>query len=302
MSKSGNKRLLWVSIVLLLLSIFGAVIGGTIENYKIGDKILYISVELLVLSVSAIIALISLRFENNRWFRKIVILLTILLPVCLFIHLAPASWINVTSSLGITLVVTGILVSITATIVLVFILSKPDSIGGLLIILSFVVLTLVLKQIYKVADTETIAYGFLMFGPGMTVFGIRSLFIIRKNAYLKTLTFLTCLLIFFVSWEIIWLTPDSNKTILIIYTILIFIVTFLVLLSLPFSGYILWSQEHKRILKKLMIPWIFILLIVSIRFIFPDLNKLFFREKPNVYQEFNMQDYQILNKNGLEPE
>jgi hypothetical protein len=43
-------------------------------------------------------------------------------------------------------------------------------------------------------------------------------------------------------------------------------------------------------------------MIVSARFIFPGMNKLFFREKPNEYQEFYMQDYQPENKNGLEAE
>jgi len=301
MSESLRKWLLWGSVVLLVLSIAGMISADLIIAGD-SDFLFFASFELTIFSVSNILALIFLRFEKNRFFRRIIIILTAFLPAFLFILLAPASWINVESNLGYSLVIIGLFVSIAAAIVFVFILNKPGAITGLTLILAFVVLTLVLKKFTEGISTEAVAFGFFMLGAGMNMFGIRSLFVIKKNTYLKILTYLVCLLIFLLSWEIIWLTPTRKSTFLIVCSILTFATTFFVLLSLPFSGYILWNDEHKRILKKIIIPWIFVLIIVSARFVFPDLNKLFFSEDKAEYQEFYMEDYQIPDKNGLEPE
>jgi hypothetical protein len=86
----------------------------------------------------------------------------------------------------------------------------------------------------------------------------------------------------------------------IIYFIPALIITLIVLFSLPFSGYIHWNTMHKRILRKIMISWVFFLLTFSIGFVFPDLFKqIVFKEKKPTY-DFLMKDYVLKNKNGLE--
>jgi hypothetical protein len=301
MSESGKKWFLWSSVVLMIIS-FAGILAEEMVNSLLGVNAFYISMELFVLSISNVIVILALKFEKNRWFRKICQILTYILPVCFFIVLAPAELINVSSDLGNFLLNLGIIISIAATLIYVFVLTKPESIGGLLFILSYVILTLALKQIYKQSSEQAIVFGLLLLGPGLNMFGIRILLIINKNNYLKTVSYIACLLMFFVGLEMMWLSPTGTRALLVICTFLVFLLTLIILLSVPGSGYFNWETLHKKIFKKILIPWIFILLIVSVRFIFPDLNKLFFRQKSNEYQEFYMKDYQIINKNGLEPE
>jgi hypothetical protein len=254
---------------------------------------------LWILSISVIISLVSLRFENNRIFRRIIIILALLLPVYIFINLAPEQWIDVASNTATTLFFSGFILSSAATAIYVFILSKADSTCGLILIVMYLILCIILYPIYEFADNDTIVFGFFVFGPGLVMFGIRSLFIVQKNNYLIILTSWVCLLVFLVSWEIIWINPDNAQITLVIYSILIFLTTILVLFSLPFSGYVQWSEMHKKLLKKLIIPWVFVLLIVSFRFIFPDLGKVLFRDKQNDFQEFGMRDYELMKMDSL---
>jgi hypothetical protein len=301
MSDRGKRWFLWINVILMLFS-FAGMIADEVSNSKFIYKIFFASIELLAFSISNIIVIIVLKFERSNWFRKIVQILTFILPVYFFILLAPAEWIYVNSDTGVFMLNLGIICSLVSTLIYVFLLNKPESIAGLLIIIFYVILTLILKQVYKQTSEEAIGYGLFLLGPGMNMFGIRALIIISKNNYLKTITFISGILILFVSMEMIWLSPTGTSVMLVINTFLIFLLTLIVLLSIPASGYFNWTQLHKKIFKKILIPWIFILLIVSVRFIFPDLNNLFFRQKPNEYQEFYMRDYQIENKNGLDAE
>ncbi len=300
MNTSLSKWLIGGSIALFIISL-GLIIFTDLYSRSDTDYILFNALMVLILSISVIISLISLRFENNRIFRRIITILAFLLPVYIFINLAPEEWINVSSDTAIVFFFTGFLLSSAAAAIYIFILSKADSVLGLVLIVIYLVLCIILRQIYEFADEDTIVFGFFVFGPGLVMFGIRSLFVLHNNNYLIILTCWICILIYLVSWEIIWINPDSAQITLVIYTVLIFLTTLMVLFSLPFSGYIQWNDMHKRILKKLIIPWVFVLLIVSLRFIFPGLGNVLFREKQNDVQEFGMRDYDPVNKNGLEP-
>jgi hypothetical protein len=148
-----------------------------------------------------------------------------------------------------------------------------------------------------------VVISFIMMGAGMYLFGLRCFFKIENNRYLKIVSFIACFLIYCGTFEMTFLSATYADISLIIYSICIFLMTLIVLLSLPVSGFIQWNSLHRQILKKILIPWVFVLLIISVRFIFPELNMLFFREKHDQYQEFHLdENYQIINKNGLEPD
>jgi hypothetical protein len=139
-------------------------------------------------------------------------------------------------------------------------------------------------------------------GFGMYLFGLRCLIAIEKNRFLKIASFIACLVIFFGSFSMLFFFSTEADITVIIYSISVFVITLVVLLSIPVAGYINWDLMHKKILKKILIPWIFFLLIISVRFIFPDLNELFFHVKEEPIPEFSLYDYAIKNFNGLEPE
>jgi membrane-bound ClpP family serine protease len=162
--------------------------------------------------------------------------------------------------------------------------------------------TLVLERINYADMEKHLVISFLMIGCGMYSFGLKCLFSIEKNRFLKAVSFIACLFISFGSILMFYFSMNQTDTVLIVYGISMFLFTLIVLLSLPVSGYVQWSSQHKSILKKILIPWIFFLLLISIRFVFPDLNSLFFRKERGEFQEFMLYDYPITDKNGLEPE
>ncbi|MCF8226791.1 MAG: hypothetical protein K9J30_13010 [Bacteroidales bacterium] len=82
------------------------------------------------------------------------------------------------------------------------------------------------------------------------------------------------------------------------------IFTLIVLVTLPGSGYIKWKKEYKRIFaNKLLIPWIFFLVLTLITTVLPrDLSsKFFYSERRQNKQIFEMTPYEPAQKEGMEP-
>jgi hypothetical protein len=137
----------------------------------------------------------------------------------------------------------------------------------------------------------------------MYLFGVSCLFKVEKNPYLKIVSYLAGLFIAFGSLLFALIMSSERVHILeLIYFIPAILLTLIVLLSLPVSGYINWSSLHKKILKKIMISWLFFFLIFSVRFVFPEYFRII--EIKNYYPGYNfdMEDYDLQNKNGLTPE
>ena len=122
MNTSLSKWLIGGSIALFIISL-GLIIFTDLYSRSDTDYILFNALMVLILSISVIISLISLRFENNRIFRRIITILAFLLPVYIFINLAPEEWINVSSDTAIVFFFTGFLLSSAAAAIYIFILS-----------------------------------------------------------------------------------------------------------------------------------------------------------------------------------
>jgi hypothetical protein len=132
------------------------------------------------------------------------------------------------------------------------------------------------------------------------MFGFRCIFFIEKNGYLKTVSFISCTLTSFGSlFFLLKIQGEKIENLELFYFIPAFLMTLVVLLSLPISGYIQWSSVHKRILKKVAISCVFFLIIFSIRFVYPDFFKQVIFKQDKEFPEFFLNDYNIPDKNGL---
>jgi hypothetical protein len=135
------------------------------------------------------------------------------------------------------------------------------------------------------------------------MYGLRCILIIEKNSYLKSVSFSACILTAFGSFLFLLKLEGEKIDILeLVYIIPALLLTLIVLLSLPVSGYIQWSLLHKRILKKIALTSIFFLLIFSFRFLYPDFFKQLILKPAKEYPEFYLEDYKLPDKNGLAPE
>jgi hypothetical protein len=306
MRESGKKWLLWVTLIVLPLSI-SAIIFSYFFPSGANDIFLYIGLLVLFLSLLALTLLLSIKYHDRKWFNLVSKVSTFLFPLFIFIFYLITSYIKFD------------LIGIFCSFVLfefmlialfnIFIFREIGEIKGILILLLFIVVSFVILRISilqtRLPDFDMICFVLLTTstGCGMLLYGFRCLFRVEKNSYLKVVSFTACLLIAYGSIVFIAKMQSARVDVLeLIYFIPAFLITLIVLFSLPLSGYIHWSILHKRILKKIMISWIFFLLIFSISFVFPDTFKkiVFTGTKPS--HEFIMNDYELKNKNGLIPD
>jgi hypothetical protein len=131
-------------------------------------------------------------------------------------------------------------------------------------------------------------------------------FKIKDNRYLAILTFSCSLILAGLSASFLikiqhW--PGSG-ILLGIFIPSFIIATLIILLTLPGSNFIEWTREQKKILLRgLLIPWLFFMYTIVTTSLIPPYNQFkpfFFLDFKKSEVKFNMVDYRIENKNGLE--
>lgn len=304
MSESIRKWLLWGSLIAILIS------AGIIFVLSLGSpsdtKIKYIDISTVVITLSVIdiIVYFSLRFHASKLLNIISKISVYLFPffILVFFLLINFSDYNLLSIMGLIVAI----ISAVLSIINLFILRELGEIKSIIFLLFSIILSFVLLRISSIqGNLLDVAFGMFAFltvatGAGMYMYGIRCLVQIEKNVYLKVVSFITCSLIAFASVLTILKTQDMEVgEIEFFYFIPAVILTVIVLFSLPISGIIMWSFQHKKIMKKIMITWVFFFLVFSLSTVFPDLfKKIVFIERQQE-QEFWMNDYNIQDKNGL---
>jgi hypothetical protein len=67
-----------------------------------------------------------------------------------------------------------------------------------------------------------------------------------------------------------------------------------VMIILPFSGYIDWSTVHKKILKRILVPWAFIFFIFLFKYLIPEgWNAFWGTSQVKTLPGFGMVDYHV---------
>ena len=133
-------------------------------------------------------------------------------------------------------------------------------------------------------------------------------FKIKDNRYLAILTFSCSLILAGLSASFLikiqhW--PGSG-ILMGIFIPAFVIATLIILLTLPGSNFIEWTREQKKILLRgLLIPWLFFMYTIITTSLIPPHNQFkpfFFLDIKKSEVKFNMTDYKIENRNGLEQE
>jgi hypothetical protein len=131
-------------------------------------------------------------------------------------------------------------------------------------------------------------------------------FRITDNRYLSILIFACSLILAGLSTSFLFKIqhwPGASLLIGIFIPGLI-IATLIILLTLPGSNFIEWTSAQKKILLRgLLIPWLFFIYTLITTSLIPPYNQFkpfFFLDRNYSEVKFNMDDYKIKNKNGLE--
>jgi hypothetical protein len=137
---------------------------------------------------------------------------------------------------------------------------------------------------------------------GSFLFSIRLLLTVKKNPYLKWIGFISSLLICIATLSVIFKYQHWVGTGILIQASLIPIIllTIIVLLTLPSSGFIQWSTEHKHILtRRLLIPWVYFLILISLNLLLPPaISRNIFEDEIRKVEPFEMRDYPIHPETG----
>jgi hypothetical protein len=181
---------------------------------------------------------------------------------------------------------------------------NPDSLNGTVIAMALIIIGIFFKHQHwpGAGIILTIFCTIMAYGTFST--GIASLFWASKNRFLKIVSFFGGSLLAFAFLGLVFKMqhwPGARIFVYIVETPMI-LFTIIFLLMLPNSGYFSWSRTEKRILSRLIIPWVFCLLIISTVYVFPKAQKLLFGGGGPVPWSFDMRQYTPENKNGLEPE
>jgi hypothetical protein len=308
MSESAKKWFLWGSVVAFLLSVLLVIYAIFSESPK--DIYAFIGTPILILSGLNLIALFSMRYSESKWLKSAARLSLYFLLFSLLADYLLNDYGNALDShFRIFLaVLLFILIFLSSLFVLIniFLLKEAGEIkwvmGLLILIIIFLILQRFLFTINNAGEYLFTAFIILtmLTGCGMYLFGVRCLFKVEKNPYLKIVSCLACLFIAFGSIIFALIMSSERVHVLeLIYFIPAILLTLIVLLSLPVSGYINWASLHKKILKKIMISWLFFFIIFSVRFIFPEYFRIIELKDYNPGYHFDMKDYNLQNKNGL---
>jgi hypothetical protein len=311
MTKHSKKWLLWGSVIAFIFSVPVVIYASFFETTS--DIYTYIGTPTLILSVLNFIALFSLRYSERKWLRNIAgfSLYMLLFSISGF-YLLYDNIISTETHFKIFLVVLFIILIILSclfVLINIFLLKEAGKIIDLMVLLLLIVISLIFQRFF-LTNNRTGEYFFTAFviltlltGCGMYLFGVSCLYKVEKNPYLKIVSFLAGLFIAFGSLLFALIMSSERVRILeLIYFIPAILLTLIVLLSLPVSGYINWTSLHKKILKKIMISWLFFFLTFSVRFVFPEYFRIIEIKNYNPGYHFDMKDYELQNKNGLKPE
>jgi hypothetical protein len=311
MTKHSKKWLLWGSVIAFIFSVPVVIYASFFETTS--DIYTYIGTPTLILSVLNLIALFSLRYSERKWLRNIAgfSLYMLLFSISGF-YLLYDNIISTETHFKIFLVVLFIILIILSclfVLINIFLLKEAGKIIDLMVLLLLIVISLIFQRFF-LTNNRTGEYFFTAFviltlltGCGMYLFGVSCLYKVEKNPYLKIVSYLAGLFIAFGSLLFALIMSSERVRILeLIYFIPAILLTLIVLLSLPVSGYINWTSLHKKILKKIMISWLFFFLTFSVRFVFPEYFRIIEIKNYNPGYHFDMKDYELQNKNGLKPE
>lgn len=293
-----HKKLGIISIILFILGLSSFVFFIVTNTYEIlAPFIFFVVFSFITFSSSFLI--IS---ENKLWVKNLDKYYWFAYPILLLSIILMMNLNNVLLEIFIALI---LLVIIFPAIAKLFLLNKSSSSKTTIMLLVLIVLCIIYRRYRLPYSPIPLTLSIIWFALGIYMFGIRSLYIIKNNRYLINLSFSVCLLVTLAFLGLLFklMHWPISGLLLLTSTALMLGVTLIVLFTIPNSNYVDWSVFHKKILRKLLYPWIFVFLLFLFKFLVPELWVKIFpseRVKHKVEAGFNMVDYPIENKNGLE--
>lgn len=301
--KSLHRRILFSSLAGIVI-FSGLFFFGISANIEV---LIILPFVLVAFSLISIFTLYAIRYQNKLWLKKSAKFSSFLLPF----FIIPAfliGYLNDGMSIILwTIVIISALLAL-LTLTNLFIYSEPHSLTGVILFILLIITGLFMKRQHWPLSGMTITIFTFLLSVGCFMFGLRCLFLGGKMVYFRNVIFIGSILMaiaFLGQLFKIQHWPGAGPLVITGFAGLI-LGTMYVLITLPSSGYIDWQPFHKKVLRKILIPWTFILLMYISRYMVPELNTLIWtspdKNKKIQLNGFSMKDYAIQEKNGIKNE
>ncbi|MBL7114066.1 MAG: hypothetical protein ISS19_19175 [Bacteroidales bacterium] len=176
---------------------------------------------------------------------------------------------------------------------------------NLIIVIFLLIIGLYLKRMHAPGGSLVMTFSMMLTATFLILIAIKA-FKIKNNRYLSMVMFLCSIILALLFIAFVWKIQHfpGAGLLLAISTPVFIIATLIILLTLPGSNFIEWTREQKKILTRgLLIPWLFMVYILCTTTLIPprdEFKPFFFLRSQEKEIFFDMEDYKIENRNGLE--
>ena len=306
MEKSLYRKILIGSlagIFAVTAGLVAAIVAGA-ESANVGPLLIF----MYSFPLSSLITLYAIKLKDKSWARRIAkfSLYALPVPVALVVYLTSTSGFPI----GIIITIIFAVLLFFLTWIHIFIYTDATSISGVIIILILLVAGIIMKRNHLLYSGIIISISSMFISLGSYMFGIRCLFLSENIAYFRNLSFWGgCIISIAFLGQLFklqhWAGAGIFSTIGLVFLI---IGTLYFLLTLHSSGFIDWKPFHKKILRRILIPWAFIFILYISRYMVPELNTIiwspdtFITNRTAPGYGFGMKDYTINNTDLIKPE
>ena len=296
------RKIMIASVVIGIISLVIFITGLSMGN----EPAIFLPAIFLMFSICSHISLFALKLQTKSWARKITKYSIIVLPFTIAAVVLFSYSSNQLNTSSVVLLLISILLGLLYLIHL-FLYTDAISVSGVLVLLSMIVVGFFFKRQHWMFSGIIITVSSSLLCIGSLMFGVRCLFLSEGISYFRNVSFfgaiaLSTTIIGFCFKMQHWMGAGIFVTFGLVTQVL---GTLYLLITLSSSGYIDWKPFHKKILRKILIPWIFFLFILVSRFMVPELNALIWTPEARKTERkiqtpgFGMEDYKIENKNGI---
>jgi|GEM_PF-3027670 len=203
-------------------------------------------------------------------------------------------------------IILGLVIAISSILLILqlFVFSDAGKVTATIVLMSLLIIGIVFKRLHLPLAGAILTFSLLILSLGFYVYGIWCLYLAERNRFIKYVSFLSCCVVSISLLGLMcklqrWPLGDafiiSGRWGLVLGTVA-------VLLILPSSGYFEWKELHKKILKKLILPWGLLFLLFVLKFLLPEVDAIVWSKEDNrVYPGFEMYDYEIRSEDNIQP-
>ena len=195
--------------------------------------------------------------------------------------------------------ITGIIIVVLLTYVVLlnlFVFSRPEGLSITIIFISLLLAGIIFKRFHLPLAGVLLTISLAFYSIGSFLFGIRCLYYVNSNRFLRlTVFFGGCIVALFFSGMLFKFQHWPGHPVMIPASLILLVAgTIIVLLALPSSGYFEWQEIHRRILKRMILPWGLMFLLFVLRYLLPEVDAVIWtKDDSGVYPGFEMYDYEL---------